>query len=150
MERLEKLINKYNLEVYHDELMKMVIQPLSQSVQSKQEILPKSLIFEEDGIFQEKDNTVYPIGHPDLSTQPSTLGQRYGNLDIQEVLIANGRAEEIPPTAMIIHAFSFNNAACVPAICMKVEGKWEITNHEGITPDYTLVRYVIMNNDYYY
>jgi len=57
---------------------------------------------------------------------------------------------EIPSTATIIEASSFNSEACVPAICKKENGKWTITNNEGITPDFTLVRYIGETEDYYY
>lgn len=57
---------------------------------------------------------------------------------------------EIPSTATVIEASSFNSEACVPAICKKENGKWNITNNEGITPDFTLVRYIGEAEDYYY
>lgn len=81
--------------------------------------LPKNIIAEEDGLYQIKDNAVYPIAHPDISTQPSILPQRFGNLDVYEVLIANGREEEIPIDATVISAFSFNKKACIPATVRK-------------------------------
>ena len=79
----------------------------------------QNILIDETGIYQVKDTSVYPASHPDLSTQPSILPQRYGNLDINEVLIANGRESEIPNNAMVISAFSFNQNACVPAVCEK-------------------------------
>lgn len=33
-----------------------------------------------------KDNSLYPVAHPDLSTQPSLLPQRFGNKPLYEVL----------------------------------------------------------------
>ena len=79
-------------------------------------------IHKNDEVYQIKDNTLFPVSHPDLSTQPSILPQRYGNLPIKEVLIANGRENEIPKDAMVIEAFSFNKTACVPA-CVKYDEK---------------------------
>lgn len=75
----------------------------------------QSILIEEDGIYQIKDNSVYPVAHPDLSTQPSILPQRFGNLDIKEVLIRAGHEDEIPKGAMVISAFSFNDHECCPA-----------------------------------
>ena len=109
-----------------------------------------TIIYNTDQIYQKKDGSIYPVSHPDLSTQPSILPQRYGNLDIKEVLIANGREDEIPLSATIIEAFSFNKKECVSAICMKGPNKWSITNTEGIIPEFTLIRYVGDDLGYYY
>lgn len=57
---------------------------------------------------------------------------------------------DIPSTAIIIEASLFNSKACVPAICKKENDKWTITNNEGITPDFALVRYIEDMKDYYY
>lgn len=65
------------------------------------------------------DNNIVPVSHPDLSTQPSILPYRFGSMPINEVLIANGREDEIPSDAMVIEAFSFNKDICVPAIVEK-------------------------------
>lgn len=107
------------------------------------------ILFEDDGIYQIKDRHVYPVSHPDLSTQPSILPQRYGNLDIKEVLIAHGREYEIPSDAMVILAFSFNSNVCVPAVCERstVTGKWTISNPKNIIPDFTLIQYVSSNHN---
>lgn len=85
------------------------------------ELLNKNagIIVENDGLYQVKDNAVYPVSHPDLSTQPSVLPQRFGNLDIKEVLIAHGRESEIPRNATIISAFSFNKDRCAAAFCQR-------------------------------
>lgn len=109
-----------------------------------------NILIEEDGIYQVKDNKVYPVAHSDLSTQPSILPQRFGNLSIKEVLIAHGRENEIPTKAFVISAFSFNTTCCVPAIVKKVNDVWTITNSEGITPDYTLIQYVGDGHEPYY
>jgi len=108
------------------------------------------LIFEDDGIYQVKDNSVFPVAHPDLSTQPSVLPQRFGNLEIREVLIAKGRESEIPHDAMVISAFSFNAKECCAAVCRNENGLWKISNSENIVPDFTLVRYVGADTGYYY
>lgn len=129
--------------------------------------LRRAGIILDNGLYQIKDNNVYPVSHPDLSTQPSILPQRFGNLDIQEVLIANGREYEIPSDAIVIEAFSFNKTECAPAIVRKnakvvqIDGnsvndvsiaEWSISNPVGIIPDFTIVRYVVVSRDkeYYY
>ena len=110
----------------------------------------KEVFFNTDEIYQKKDNQIYPVSHPDLSTQPSILPQRFGNLEIKEVLIANGRENEIPQDVMIIEAFSFNKDACAPATCQKANGVWSISNPAGFTPEFTLIRYVGADKGYYY
>lgn len=109
-----------------------------------------NIIYENQNYYFIKDNDVYPLSHPDLSTQPSILPQRFGNLNIHEVLIANGREYEIPKDATVIEASSFNGTACVPAIVKKNNaGQWSISNHENITPDFTLIRYIGADKGYY-
>lgn len=49
--------------------------------------LPANIIAEEDGLYQIKGVDVYPVSHPDISTQPSVLPQRFGKEKIYEVLI---------------------------------------------------------------
>lgn len=110
----------------------------------------KDILIEEDGIFQIKDNSVYPVAHPDLSTQASILPQRFGNLDIREVLIAKGRENEIPLDAMVMEAWSFNSAECIAAVCKKDAKGWQITNPANIVPDFTLIKYVGPDLGYYY
>ena len=112
--------------------------------------IPSTITFQEDGIYQIKDDQTYPASHPDLSTQPSILPQRYGNQDIKEVLIAYGREDEIPQKAIIVQAFSFNEDCCIAAICEKGTNGWQISNTKGITPDFTLIQYVELNEGYYY
>lgn len=51
--------------------------------------LPSTIHAEEDGLYIEKNNKIWPMTHPDLSTQPSILPQRFGKLPIYEELIAN-------------------------------------------------------------
>ena len=113
-------------------------------------LLPKSILPTDDGLYQLKYGTVFPVAHPALSTQPSVLPQSFGNLDIMEVLISNGRESEIPSDAVVIMATSFNDENCCPAVCKKVNGTWAITNSEGFTPDFTLVQYVQVNGGGYY
>lgn len=50
--------------------------------------LPSTIHAEEDGLYIEKNNKIWPMTHPDLSTQPSILPQRFGKLPIYEELIA--------------------------------------------------------------
>jgi hypothetical protein len=73
-------------------------------------------------------------------------------LDINEVLIANGRENEIPKNATIISAFSFNKTICVPAVCEKEseDSGWSIYNSINIIPEFTLIQYVVNDNGYYY
>lgn len=111
---------------------------------------PLGYIKSNDGVFQIKDNAVYPTVHPDLSTQPSILPQRYGNLPIKEVLIAAGRDSEIPSNAMVIEAFSFSEEICSPATCKKSNDIWSISNSMGFIPLFTLVKYVEDSGNYYY
>lgn len=116
-------------------------------------MLPANYIADEEGIYRREPSNgkVYPVIHPDLSTQPSILPQRFGTLTVYEVLIAYGREYEIPSDAVVIEASSFNGQACVPAIVTKDNtGKWSIINREGITPDFTLVRYHGKGDNYYY
>ena len=49
--------------------------------------LPANIIAEEDGLYQIKGVDVYPVSHPDISTQPSVLPQRFGKEKIYEVLV---------------------------------------------------------------
>jgi hypothetical protein len=115
----------------------------------------KEIFFDTDEIYQNKDKSVYPVSHPDLSTQPSILPQRFGNLPINEVLIAKGREDEIPSDAMVISAFSFNAKECCPATVKYIQPEglsagWSITNEQGVDPEFTLVRYVGADTGYYY
>ena len=90
-------------------------------------------IIVEDGVHWHVENTtLYEIANDGINVYNITLDP------------------EIPSTATIIEASSFNSEACVPAICKKENGKWTITNNEGITPDFTLVRYIGETEDYYY
>lgn len=107
----------------------------------------------DDELYKIKDEKAYPISHPDISTQPSILPQRFGNLDMKEILVAHGRESDIPNNATVISAWSFNKDACAPACVKKTNGIWQISNRESLTPDFTLVLYVENyngNNDYYY
>lgn len=113
-----------------------------------------NILYEEDGIYQIKDNSVYPIAHPDLSTQPSILPQRFGNLDIMEVLIPLGSGNEwkvnkyIPHDAVVLECSLFSDIAVANPLMRKKYGVWYI----GIGNAYTdveskdwwaLVRYFI-------
>lgn len=82
--------------------------------------IPDNIIFEEDGIYQIKDNAIYPVAHPDVSTQASILPERFGNLDICEAVIVPNRENEIPNDAMVISAWSFNDRECCPAVVKDV------------------------------
>lgn len=118
----------------------------------QRQLLEKNVILENDGeLYHIKDNSVYPVAHPDLSTQPSVLPQRFGNLPVKEVLIANGRENEIPFNVTVIEAWSFNKTQCVAAFAKRntTNRQWSVTNDKGIIPDFTLIRYIDSDNDYY-
>lgn len=95
------------------------VQLIGQSLTNSQLLPSTYAIGPDNNLYQLKDNSYYPVSHPDLSTQPSILPQRFGNLDIKEVLIAPGREDEIPVNATILEAFSFNKNQCVAAYCEK-------------------------------
>lgn len=46
-----------------------------------------NIIVEEDGLYQIKDGEIYPVSHPDLSTQPSLLPYRIGQKAVYQVMI---------------------------------------------------------------
>ena len=103
-----------------------------------------------DEIYQVKDKRFYPLAHPDPSTQPSILPQRFGNLPIKEVLIASGREDEIPKDAIVIEAWSFNNTQCTPALveckATSATSAWIKIKNEDMTANIYLPRPVVKND----
>ncbi len=97
---------------------------------------------ESTGIYQKKDNTTFPVAHPDITTTPAILPQRYNTSKIVEMLIAPGNEDSIPSSAIIMQAHSFNNQSCISADCTKVNDQWIITNRKNIVPTYTLIQYI--------
>ena len=124
--------------------------------------LPSNYTADEEGIYRrERDNgNVYPVIHPDLSTQPSRLPYRFGNMNIYEVLIPlSGMSMEAPGILIpfdtfpednkVIHAsvFSFETGMCAPAMMVKNELGWfAAAQHNGAisaTYDYLRLQYLI-------
>ena len=128
---------------------------------SGQKVLPDCIIPEEDGLYQIKDSEVYPVAHPDLSTQPSILPQRYGNLPINEVLIPLTAGVEwdissyVPSDSMVIECSLFSNETFASPLMEKKNGKWILgvgNIYTDVEPNewWALVRYVGPDNGYYY
>ena len=124
--------------------------------------IPSNYYADEEDIYCKKlDGNVYPINHPDLSTQPSILPQRFGKKPIKEVLIGNTSGTStvtsdpniIQKDAIVIEASVFNDTDCVPAKTHKFDdGTITITNDSDIIPTFALIRYICPSNDnpYYY
>lgn len=65
-----------------------------------------TLIIDQNNLYIHKeDGSVLPINHPDLSTQPSVLPQRFGKLKINEVLLQISSKKEITDKVVI----NYNN-----------------------------------------
>ena len=59
------------------------------------------LIVDSANIYIYKENgEVFPVNHPDLSTQPSVLPERFGKLKINEVLIQISSKDELTDKAI--------------------------------------------------
>lgn len=54
-----------------------------------------NIIVEEDGLYQIKDGEIYPVSHPDLSTQPSLLPYRVGKKPVYQVMIPSSELLEV-------------------------------------------------------
>ena len=123
-------------------------------------ILPVNYISEVDGIYQIKDNVVYPLSHPDLSTQASILPQRFGNLNIYEVLIPlnSGTSQwevddYIPSGATILTCSIFSDNKLGIATMNKVDNKWNIIlqyNQDENAKWMALVKYINEYGGNYY
>ena len=92
-----------------------VIEQLPQM--STKDVFSKNYYVDEEGMYIKKtDGNIYPLSHPDISTQSSLLPQRIGMLQLEEVLVPNltGDAdfvvdtEIIPASATVIDVRLFN------------------------------------------
>jgi len=119
------------------------------------------VLFGNDDIYQKKDGVFYPVSHPDLSTQPSILPQRFGNLDIKEIVSRvddNGMLIDVPTTAHIIKCMAISDSFCMGVTIKKMLGGWKLSNNdmEKIYPiggcDFIVCQYYELNGggDYYY
>jgi len=122
-------------------------------------------VFVKDGeLIQVKDDKTYPIAHPDISTQASILPERFGNMDIKEVLIpieppttAQGiDTESLPFSAMPVMGSVFCGSAFFAATLIKGEGAWQLQAPSDSEPSWgdedwwLLVRYVDQDEPVYY
>lgn len=124
--------------------------------------------------YQNNDGPAHSASHPNISTQPSILPQKFGDLDIKEVLIPlNSSAtstdlntstepyyysyylpDAIPSNAVIINCSVFNNEVMTSAICSKIgTDNWSIKIVGDFIPsvDYTtlnaLIQYYLSTNN---
>ena len=109
-------------------------------------------LLEEEGEYYhiKPDGNIQPISHPDISTNPSILPQRFGNKDIYEVIIRRGYEHEIPSNAIVLEASGFDSKGCYYVEVLKNDDSWIIYDKQDITPEYTLIRYYIGKDDGYY
>ena len=49
-------------------------------------IAPNYMLGEDGKLYYELNDQIYPVSHPDLSTQPSILSYRFGNRNLYEVM----------------------------------------------------------------
>ena len=108
--------------------------------------LPSTIHAEEDGLYIEKNNRIWPMTHPDLSTQPSILPQRFGKLPIYEELIAVENNYYQINRTNIIQASAFNETNYSP---ITIENGI-VTTKLNFKPDYLLVQYFGEMDNYYY
>lgn len=93
-----------------------------------------NIIVEDDGLYQIKDGNIFPVSHPDLSTQPSLLPERLGQMALYEVLIPKSEFTldgtdpmfyiNIPDKCeQIISAIAYgNNNYTIPLVTASVNG----------------------------
>lgn len=111
-------------------------------------LLPANIISDDGGtLYISKNGNFLPLSHPDLSTQPSRLPQRFGTYKIYEVLLPYLEKgfdySQLPSTSVILECFVFSDTFCEAGNCAKINGKWKITNIiSDFTPLYALVKYI--------
>lgn len=120
----------------------------------KYELTSQPFIFGDELYYKKEDKSIYPLIHPDISTQPSILPYRFGNLDIKEILyaaVAYGTLIPftiIPSNAVIIFATVFNDNEYYGDVTIKkAPTGWQI-----LTPapwDYALIKYYEKSQTYY-
>lgn len=121
-------------------------------------MLPANYTADEEGIYRTDvdDGNVYPVIHPDLSTQPSRMPYRFGNQNIYEVLIPLVGLEEdssgfIVPFNLfaaenkVLHASMFNSETGVyaPVIINKDGSQWyayPLSRGVGLSPTFDFLR----------
>ena len=65
--------------------------------------MEKILISDGDDLYINKsDGSTFPVNHPDLSTQPSILPQRFGKFKINEVLVQISSKNELTDKAITL------------------------------------------------
>lgn len=123
-----------------------------------------NIIVEDDGLYQIKDGEIYPVSHPDLSTQPSLLPYRIGKKPVYQVMIPSSEFLEIgssgirfsPPSncEQVIDVIGYNSSN-------NTSGQYYgwISNNElwwtsgyhtsGQQPDFLIVTYIGISDDYY-
>ena len=123
-------------------------------------------IFVRDGeLIQVKDDKAYPVAHPDISTQASILPERFGNMDIKEILIPieppttpqQIDTESLPFSAMPVMASVFCGSALAAANLNKGNDSWYLLMSPGAEATWDtyndwwlLVRYVDQDEPVYY
>ena len=89
------------------------------------------LIVDSNNVYIHKeDGSVLPVNHPDISTQPSILPQRFGKLNINEVLVQISSKNELTDKGIS----NFNNLYA------------QIKEGEFIYPDSTILDIKLIGN----
>ena len=123
-------------------------------------------VFVKDGeLIQVKDDKTYPVAHPDISTQASILPERFGNMDIKEILIPiepptaeqDIDTESLPLSAMPLMASVFCNSVLTGVLLKKGDNSWQLLPSHAAEPTWDtyndwwlLVRYVDQDEPVYY
>ena len=125
----------------------------------------ETIFVKEGELIQVKDDKMYPVAHPDISTQASILPERFGNMDIKEILIPiespttaqDIDTESLPISAMPVMASVFCGSALAAATLNKGNESWYLNASPGaeVTWDtyndwWLLVRYVDQDEPVYY
>lgn len=116
------------------------------------ETFESGMMYVQDPI-QMKGQQAYPVAHPDISTQPSVLPQRFGNYDIEEVLVpfrgSTYTFSDIPQDATVMMCWGFGADCCVPCYCYKVADGWSIVQPNPGDLEYLMVQYFVPTSGYY-